>query len=211
MIDSVKLKKNISFNAQSIRTKTYTVGIVTSAVILLLLIFVILPVINKITAEQGLSNDLSRNDMIIQTNLANLAKAENIFSSKVKGNTDILTMALPNTPETGPLFANLNAIASDQKVLINTIKYQKTADASFLPKNILDKIIARPGLSYLYFTLEGTGSLPQVIAFEGAVESYPRTFNLLTTTIAYAQKNAGSNSVNFNISGYVYYLSNGTK
>lgn len=210
MLTYNKLRSDITVNLSNIKVRTYTIAFFSLLFVVVLVVFAIEPVLGKISSELGQYNTLSVENAKVQTNINNLAQAENQYNTSVRSNIAILNTALPTTQQTGPLFANLNAIASSHNVQIDTVKFL-TSDLDL--QNLLTQssfsIYPAPKSTLLYVTLSGKASFSDFTDFVGNLENYPRTFNLVDTNISNDSTSASTAANSrFSLTGYVYYLTN---
>ncbi len=208
MITYNKLRKTVTVNFQDIRTRTYTIMAFTFLTVLVLAVFAIRPVVFKLSDEIGLYNDLQQKDQQVKQNLSDLAQAENVYEGAVKDNINILNTALPRTPETGPLFANINAIAGSHNVEIDSTNFQSTTQITSELQNVDPSLLPHfVGAAPLYFSVSGSGAQSDVAAFVSDLENYPRTFTILNITLSNSYDKTGNViSQQYSILGYVFYL-----
>jgi hypothetical protein len=206
MITYNKLRQNIAVDFQDTKTRTYGVISFTLVTVLILAIFAIKPVFDALSSEIGEVSSLQGEDQQLKTNITNLGIAESRFDSDVVGNTSTLSTALPTSQETGPLFANMNAIAKTYNTQITSISFVPPTDPSVV-NSTAKPAIKVPGTTELYFVASGQAKFSDLENFVSALEQYPRTFTIVTLDVNVPQSTTGAtSSPEFNMVGYVYYL-----
>lgn len=208
MLTYNKLRKTAYTNLQDVRFRSYTVMGATFFTVLIFLTFAIRPVVFTLSDEIGLLNTIQANDALLRTNLYNLNLAEQSYNEDVSGDTDVLSTALPSSPATGSLFANMEAIAQKDSIEIDTIQY--VSSAQNLSALDLQNVTLTPpnGTASLYFIANGQGSYTDFVNYVTDLEKYPRTFNILSVNLsgAPATEQSPQPSYGFSVTGYVYYL-----
>ncbi len=206
MITYNKLRQSVSVDFQDTRTRAYGVISFTLLTVIILAVFAIKPVFDALSSEIGQVSALQTEDQQLKTNITNLGIAEARFDADVVGNTSTLSTALPVSAETGPLFANMNAIAKTFNTKITSISFVPPTDPSVV-NSTAKPAIAVPGTLELYFVASGQAKFSDLESFVSALELYPRTFTITTLDVNVPTSTTGSTPTpEFNMVGYVYYL-----
>jgi len=205
MITYNRIRTNLIKRLEDQRIRSYSQVILTLLTVIVLIGFALRPIIVKLSTEQGQYGQLVTENQQLETNISTLVTLENTYSTVVQGKDDALQTALPLTPETGPLFANIYAIASGDQVQVSSVKFISSTDTSITQLNLdLYAIPTVQKTGIMYFIMSGTGTYATINKYISDLENYPRVFNFLNINFTGGDT---ATSEHFSLTGYVYYLS----